>query len=176
MSFTEFTYGLLQGYDYFHLHANYQCSLQIGGSDQYGNIKSGIDFIQTNHKRMQDSLKSKANIDSSRGLAAFGLTVPLLTTADGSKFGKSAGNAIWMDRQHTSPYALYHVSPDLSLCLFKSWLMATAQYLLSLSDGEATKYLDCLTFQTLAARKKVLSDHQVRPLYKNCWNLNIKRD
>ncbi len=90
ISFTEFSYQLLQGYDYLHLYKNKQCRLQMGGSDQWGNITSGTELI----RRMD-------------GGEAFALTCPLLTKADGTKFGKSEGNNVWLDPQLTSPYKFY---------------------------------------------------------------------
>lgn len=90
ISYTEFSYMLLQAFDYYHLHSTYGCSLQIGGSDQWGNITAGIELIR-----------------KKGGGAAYGLTLPLLTTSSGEKFGKSAGNAVWLDAARTSPYELY---------------------------------------------------------------------
>jgi tyrosyl-tRNA synthetase len=90
ISFTEFSYQLLQGYDYCHLYKNNNVRLQMGGSDQWGNITTGTTFI----KKMVDG-------------AAFALTTPLLTKADGTKFGKSAGGNIWLDPSLTSPYKFY---------------------------------------------------------------------
>jgi tyrosyl-tRNA synthetase len=92
MSFTEFSYQTLQGYDYLHLARHHGCSIQIGGSDQWGNIIGGVELIhrcEPNHR-------------------SFAITVPLLTTSSGEKFGKSAGNAIWLDAKRTSSYQLYH--------------------------------------------------------------------
>jgi len=90
ISFTEFSYMLLQAYDYLWLFRNYQCELQIGGSDQWGNITAGIDLI--------NKLENKE---------VFGLTLPLLLKADGTKFGKTEGGAIWLSPQRTSPYQFY---------------------------------------------------------------------
>jgi tyrosyl-tRNA synthetase len=90
LSFTEFSYQLLQGYDFQCLYKDYGCTLQMGGSDQWGNITSGTEFVRRN-----------------LGGKAFGLTTPLLTKADGSKFGKSEGGNIWMDAGMTSPYQFY---------------------------------------------------------------------
>ena len=90
MSFTEFSYSLLQALDYAELHRRAGCSLQLGGSDQWGNITGGIDLV-----RRQS------------GEAVYGLTLPLLTGSDGSKFGKTARGAVWLDAERTSPYAFY---------------------------------------------------------------------
>ena len=90
ISFTEFSYMLLQSYDYLHLFDAFGCRLQIGGSDQWGNITLGIDLI----RRL-------------RGTEAFGLTTPLLLKPDGTKYGKSEGGAVWLDPARTSPYAMY---------------------------------------------------------------------
>ena len=92
LSFAELSYQLLQGFDFAHLHRHYGCTAQVGGSDQWGNITSGMDIIRR---------QAEAEVQ------VFGLTLPLLTTAAGEKFGKSAGNAVWLDAQLTSPYQLY---------------------------------------------------------------------
>lgn len=90
MSFTEFTYQLIQGYDFLHLHKNYNCTIQMGGSDQWGNITTGTELIR--------------RIDSGKGYA---LTCPLITKSDGSKFGKSETGNIWLDPNKTSVYKFY---------------------------------------------------------------------
>lgn len=90
MSFTEFSYQLLQGYDFNYLFEQHNCRIQIGGSDQWGNITAGIDLIHKLH-----------------GKEAFGFTVPLLTTANGVKISKSTGNAVWLSAHRDSPYQLY---------------------------------------------------------------------
>jgi tyrosyl-tRNA synthetase len=100
ISFTEFTYNLLQAYDFLHLFEHRGCTIQLGGSDQYGNIMAGIEMIQREAVH-QSSGKEKAE--------AYGVTLPLLTTASGAKFGKSAGNAIWLEGAMTTPFDLYQV-------------------------------------------------------------------
>ncbi|MFW5933419.1 MAG: tyrosine--tRNA ligase, partial [Actinomycetota bacterium] len=114
LSYAEFTYQLLQAFDFAHLFEVHDCRLQGGGSDQWGNIVAGIDLIRRKH-----------------GAQAYGLTWPLLTTADGSKFGKSAGNAIWLDPQLTSPYAYY-------------------QYWLNSADADVARFLKLFTYLPLA--------------------------
>src|SRR5690625_5149750 len=93
ISYTEFSYMLLQSYDFLQLHEQENCTLQLGGSDQWGNITAGLEFIR--RSRGEEEIK------------AFGLTVPLITKADGTKFGKTAGGAIWLDQEKTSPYEFY---------------------------------------------------------------------
>jgi tyrosyl-tRNA synthetase len=90
MSFTEFTYQLVQGYDFLHLYKNQNCTLQMGGSDQWGNITTGTELIR--------------RIGEGKGYA---LTCPLITKSDGSKFGKSEGGNVWLDAKRTSPYKFY---------------------------------------------------------------------
>ncbi|NNC50802.1 MAG: tyrosine--tRNA ligase [Flaviramulus sp.] len=90
MSFTEFTYQLVQGYDFLHLYKELNCSIQMGGSDQWGNITTGTELIR--------------RIDSGKG---FAITCPLITKSDGSKFGKSEGGNVWLDANRTSPYKFY---------------------------------------------------------------------
>ena len=113
LTYAEFSYQLLQAFDFAHLHERYGCVLQGGGSDQWGNIVAGIDLIRRR-----------------RGGQAYGLVWPLLTTADGSKFGKSAGNAIWLDAELTSPYAYY-------------------QYWVNAADADVVRFLKLFTFLDL---------------------------
>ncbi len=104
ISFTEFTYQILQSYDYQVLNKTYGCSLQIGGSDQWGNITGGIDLT----RRMN-------------GVQVYGLTLPLITKSDGTKFGKTEGGAVWLSPQKTSPYAFYQFwlqTPDADVYRF----------------------------------------------------------
>ncbi len=90
MSFTEFSYQVLQGYDFYHLFKNYGVEVQMGGSDQWGNITAGTEFTR---KKCSQSL--------------YGLTFPLITRSDGKKFGKSESGAIWLDEKKLSPYQFY---------------------------------------------------------------------
>lgn len=112
ISFTEFTYQILQAIDFYHLNKDHGVQLQIGGSDQWGNITAGIDLI---HKLEGQDRK------------AFGLTIPLMLKADGTKFGKSAGGAVWLDPEKTSPYEFY-------------------QFWLNQDDRDVIKYLKYFTF------------------------------
>ena len=109
MSFAEFSYPLLQAWDWWHLYNNKRrVQVQIGGSDQYGNIVAGIDaikYISKTHTNADFRWSDKE--DPSR--IPYGFTVPLLTTSSGQKFGKSAGNAIWLDNDMTSVFELYQV-------------------------------------------------------------------
>ena len=109
MSFTEFTYQLLQGYDFAYLHEHKNCKLQMGGSDQWGNITTGAELI----RRMG-------------GGEVFALTCPLITKADGGKFGKTESGNIWLDRRYTSPYKFY-------------------QFWLNVSDADAERYIKIFT-------------------------------
>ena len=111
MSFTEFTYQLLQGYDFLHLYQTKNCKLQMGGSDQWGNITTGTELI-----------RRKLGSDNE----AFALTCPLITKADGKKFGKTEKGNIWLDRNRTSPYTFY-------------------QFWLNVSDEDAAKYIKIFT-------------------------------
>ncbi|AXE32425.1 tyrosine--tRNA ligase [Chromobacterium phragmitis] len=110
ISFTEFSYSLLQGYDFAELYRRHGCKLQIGGSDQWGNITAGTDLTRRIHQAQ-----------------VYGLTLPLITKADGTKFGKSEGNAVWLDASKTSPYAFY-------------------QFWLSTADADVYKFLRYFTF------------------------------
>lgn len=112
ISFTEFSYMILQSYDFKQLYEQYQCELQIGGSDQWGNITSGSDLI----RRTQDHVTS-----------VYGLTLPLVTKSDGSKFGKTESGTIWLDADKTTPYAFY-------------------QFWLNTEDQDAGRFLRYFTF------------------------------
>lgn len=112
ISFTEFSYQILQSMDYLHLYQHEDVQLQIGGSDQWGNITSGLDLI-----RKKEGNEAKA----------FGLTIPLMLKADGTKFGKSAGGAIWLDPKQTTPYEFY-------------------QFWANTDDRDVVKYLKYFTF------------------------------
>ncbi|WP_341356835.1 tyrosine--tRNA ligase [Rossellomorea sp. y25] len=112
ISFTEFTYTILQALDFNHLYDNYNCKLQIGGSDQWGNITTGLELIRRTHEE-----ETKA----------FGFTIPLVTKADGSKFGKTESGAIWLDPKKTSPYEFY-------------------QFWINAADADVVKYLKYFTF------------------------------
>lgn len=127
MSFTEFTYQLVQGYDFLHLFRTHNCTLQMGGSDQWGNITTGTELIR--------------RIGGGKGYA---LTCPLITKADGSKFGKTEGGNIWLDPARTSPYAFY-------------------QYWLNTSDTDAEKYIKIFTLLDQAAIGKLVADHTEAP-------------
>lgn len=124
MSFTEFSYQLFQAHDFYHLHSRFGCAMQLGGSDQWGNICSGIDLIRRRG-----------------GAEAFGLALPLLTTAAGEKFGKSEGNAVWLDPARTSPFEFYQVSPHH---LFR--LTVLLQFFRGTTDEDVADYLNYFTF------------------------------
>lgn len=118
MSFSELTYPLLQAWDWWHMYRRHDVRLQVGGSDQYGNIIAGMDAVKYIAQNWQYDANASEEmprwLDKEGRLRAecmpMGLTVPLLTTASGEKFGKSAGNAVWLDSGMTSPFDLYGVS------------------------------------------------------------------
>ncbi|RFU68753.1 tyrosine--tRNA ligase [Peribacillus saganii] len=112
ISFTEFTYTILQAMDFNHLYGQFGCRLQIGGSDQWGNITTGLELIR------------KTNGEGSK---AFGLTIPLVTKADGTKFGKSESGTVWLDPEKTTPYEFY-------------------QFWINTADADVVKYLKYFTF------------------------------
>lgn len=134
ISFTEFSYQLVQGYDFFHLYTTKNCVLQAGGSDQWGNITAGTEFI-----------RRKA------GGEAYAFTCPLLTKADGSKFGKSEQGNVWLDATRTSPYKFY-------------------QYFINVADEDAGKLLRMLTFMTKDEIEALEAEHaqapHLRPMQK----------
>ena len=127
MSFTEFTYQLLQGYDYVHLNKHKNCKLQMGGSDQWGNITTGTELI----KKMG-------------GGDAFALTCPLITKADGGKFGKTESGNVWLDRRYTSPYHFY-------------------QFWLNVSDEDAKRYIRIFTSLEKEVIDALIAEHEQAP-------------
>lgn len=129
MSFTEFTYQLIQGYDFYHLYKNYNCVLQMGGSDQWGNITTGTELV-----RRMGGENSKA----------YALTTPLITKADGSKFGKSEGGNIWLDADKTSVYKFY-------------------QFWVNTTDADAEKYIKIFTFLDRETIDALIEEHKTAP-------------
>ncbi len=127
ISYTEFSYMLLQSYDFCHLRQAEQCELQIGGSDQWGNITAGSDLIR---KKL--------------GLPAFGLTFPLITKSDGTKFGKTEGGAVWLDPQKTSPYRFY-------------------QFFINTEDSMVVTYLKKFTFLSRPEIEALEQEHTANP-------------
>jgi len=138
MSFTEFTYQLVQGYDYFYLYQNYNCKLQMGGSDQWGNITTGTELI-----------RRKAGGD------AFALTCPLITKADGGKFGKTENGNIWLDSRYTTPYAFY-------------------QFWLNVSDEDAKKYIKIFTMLGKEEIESTIEKHLEAPHLRELQKLLAK--
>jgi tyrosyl-tRNA synthetase len=127
MSFTEFSYQLLQGFDFLHLYLEKNCKLQMGGSDQWGNITTGTELI-----------RRKA------GGEAFALVCPLITKADGGKFGKTESGNVWLDRRYTSPYKFY-------------------QFWLNVSDADADKYIKIFTAIGKDEIESLVAEHSQAP-------------
>lgn len=127
LSFTEFTYQLLQGFDFLHLYQEKNCKLQLGGSDQWGNITTGSELIRRK-----------------TGGEAFALTCPLITKADGGKFGKTESGNVWLDARYTSPYKFY-------------------QFWLNVSDADAEKYLKIFTFLSKEEIEQLVREHEENP-------------
>nr|WP_321221807.1 tyrosine--tRNA ligase [uncultured Psychroserpens sp.] len=126
MSFTEFTYQLIQGYDFHHLYKSHNCLLQMGGSDQWGNITTGTELV----RRMNVGEEAKA----------YAMTCPLITKADGSKFGKSEGGNVWLDAEKTSVYKFY-------------------QFWLNTSDEDAASYIKIFTFLDKNTIDALIAEH-----------------
>ena len=127
MSFTEFSYQLLQGYDYMYLYEHEGCRLQMGGTDQWGNITTGTELIRRK-----------------LGGEAFALTCPLITKADGGKFGKTESGNVWLDRRYTSPYKFY-------------------QFWLNVSDADAARYIKIFTSLTKEEIEALTAEHEAAP-------------
>lgn len=127
LSFTEFTYQLIQGYDFVYLHENFNCKLQMGGSDQWGNITTGAEMIR-----------------KITGNEVFALTCPLITKADGGKFGKTETGTVWLDANKTSCYAFY-------------------QFWLNVSDIDAKKYIKIFTLLDKPTIDTLIEEHEINP-------------
>ncbi|WVQ98347.1 tyrosine-tRNA ligase [Kwoniella sp. CBS 9459] len=155
ISYTEFTYQLLQAFDFSHLHTNHGCKIQLGGSDQWGNIVAGIDLIKRSSSSAVPSSSASAiastdsrsegkeaigPVEGSDDVEAYGITIPLLTTSTGEKFGKSAGNAVWLDEKRTSAAEFY-------------------QFFLRTTDEDVARYLRLFTFLPLEKIEQVMADH-----------------
>ncbi|KAJ3327323.1 tyrosyl-tRNA synthetase [Blyttiomyces sp. JEL0837] len=141
ISFTEFSYQLFQAFDFYHLWKNHNCTIQLGGSDQWGNITTGIDLI----KKKELALASCA-VDGDARIVnnAFGVTLPLITTATGEKFGKSAGNAVWLDSEMCSTFDFY-------------------QFFRRTPDSEVEKHLKSFTFLPLESIHSIMHHHKAKP-------------
>ncbi|WP_112181654.1 tyrosine--tRNA ligase [Paraliobacillus zengyii] len=131
ISFTEFTYMILQSFDFLNLYEKENCTLQIGGSDQWGNITAGMELIR----------RSRTEQDETK---VFGLTVPLITKADGTKFGKTAGGAIWLDPEKTSPYEFY-------------------QFWINTDDRDVIKFLKYFTFLEITEVEELERELEAAP-------------
>ncbi len=127
ITFAEFSYTLLQGYDFLHLYETKNCIMQVEGSDQWGNITTGVDLIK---KKL--------------GKEAYAFTMPLILDANGNKFGKSEGNALWLNKEKTSPYELY-------------------QYLINSDDSKVLEYLKVFTFLSRDEIEKIYDEHIKEP-------------
>lgn len=127
ITYAEFSYMLLQGYDFLHLYETKNCIMQVEGSDQWGNITTGIELIR---KKL--------------GKEAYGFTMPLILDVNGNKFGKSEGNALWLDKEKTSPYEIY-------------------QYLINTDDSKVLEYLKVFTFLTKEQIEEIMEKHLEKP-------------
>ncbi len=139
LSFTEFAYTIIQAIDFAHLYENYNCTFQIGGSDQWGNITSGLELIRKRNENAQ----------------AYGLTVPLVTKSDGSKFGKTEGGAVWLDPEKTSPYEFY-------------------QFFLNTDDESVIRYLKTFTFVSLEEIKSLEEQVKEKPFLREAQKVLAK--
>lgn len=138
MSFTEFTYQLLQGYDFLYLYEHYGCKLQMGGSDQWGNITTGTELIR---RKLSGE--------------AYALTCPLITKADGGKFGKTEKGNVWLSPEYTSPYTFY-------------------QFWMNVSDDDAKKYIKIFTMLTQEEVEAAIAEHEQAPHMRTLQKLLAK--
>src|SRR5699024_9898758 len=132
ITYTEFSYMLLQSFDFLNLYEQENCTLQIGGSDQWGNITAGMEFIRRSREDENEEIK------------VYGLTVPLITKADGTKFGKTAGGAVWLDAEKTTPYEFY-------------------QFWFNTDDRDVIKFLYYFTFLEEADLEQLKVEVEERP-------------
>ncbi|KAI9662682.1 MAG: tyrosyl-tRNA synthetase [Alyxoria varia] len=145
MSFSEFCYPIMQGYDWWHMYETKGIQLQIGGSDQYGNIVAGMDVVKHIAKHHPNPDVRVTQTDGFPPLdTPYGFTTPLLTTSSGEKLGKSAGNAIWMDEQLTKPFDLYG-------------------FFVSIADTDVERYLKQLTFLSIPEIHALMVEHNQNP-------------
>ena len=157
LSFTELTYQLLQAYDFYHLHKHFNCTIQVGGSDQWGNILAGLELI--NRLDSHSTLPLSSSESAASAPEAYGITTPLLTTASGEKFGKSAGNAVWLDPTMTSVFDFYQVrEPSFA---FRIDLMRGGQYFIKVDDADVEKYLKLLTLLPSPQISEIMDAHTV---------------
>ncbi|KAI4637769.1 hypothetical protein J4E83_000587 [Alternaria metachromatica] len=150
MAISEFSYPLFQAYDWWSMYRNQGVQLQIGGSDQYGNIIAGMGAVS--HMRKIHRMDNGAEGDEDPSVATYGLTTPLLTTASGEKFGKSAGNAVWLDRQMMSSFDLY-------------------QYFLRTADADVERYLKLFTFLPLDEIGLLMNRQNQDPSKRNAQHI-----
>ncbi|MEM5818254.1 MAG: tyrosine--tRNA ligase, partial [Desulfitobacterium hafniense] len=141
ISFTEFSYQILQSYDFLKLNELYGCEMQIGGSDQWGNITSGTDLIR------------RMSVGEDRQV--HGLTVPLVTKSDGTKFGKTEGGAVWLDQDKTSPYKFY-------------------QFWINTDDRDVVKYLNFFTFLSIEEIQGLAQEVESQPEKRNAQRMLAK--
>lgn len=141
ISFTEFSYQILQSYDFLKLNEVYNCEMQIGGSDQWGNITAGSDLI----RRMSVGEEKQVH----------GLTIPLVTKSDGTKFGKTEGGAVWLDPQKTSPYKFY-------------------QFWINTDDRDVVKYLKFFTFLSIEEIEELAKEVETQPEKRNAQRMLAK--
>jgi tyrosyl-tRNA synthetase len=138
LSFTEFSYQLIQGYDYYWLHKNKGVKLQMGGADQWGNITTGTELIR--RMAVVEAGGSGEDIQND----AFAMTCPLITKSDGGKFGKTESGTVWLDRERTSPYQFY-------------------QFWLKLPDADAARMAYIFSFKSVEEIKALIADHEAAP-------------
>ncbi len=138
ITYTEFSYMIMQALDFLHLYQTKNCTMQCAGSDQWGNITAGIDLIR-----------------KKEGKEAYGFTMPLVTDKNGKKFGKSEGNAYWLDKEKTSPYEIY-------------------QYLLNSEDEMVIDYLKIFTFLTKEEIEEIEKEHKEKPELRNAQKILAK--
>ena len=136
LSYTEFSYMVLQAFDFHRLYLDHQCRMQIGGSDQWGNITAGLDLIRR--------MNAADDLPPGEAPTAGGLTVPLVTKSDGTKFGKTAGGAIWLDAERTSPYAFH-------------------QFWLNTDDGDIANFVKLFSFAPREEIEQLLADSAEKP-------------
>ncbi|KAJ1968444.1 tyrosyl-tRNA synthetase [Dispira parvispora] len=155
ISFTEFSYQLLQAYDFWYLFHHHHCRVQLGGSDQWGNITAGIELVHKMHPDQVPSLMHPSaeppkavpvgpGKEMVKANEAFGVTLNLLTTSTGAKFGKSAGNAVWLDPTMTSVYDFY-------------------QFFIRTTDADVERLLQLLTFLPVKTIEQIMTEHRVNP-------------
>ena len=160
VSYAEFSYPLMQAWDWWYMYSTRGIQVQIGGSDQFGNIVAGVDAVKYILKSHHDPLiRQEEEIFLNKPM---GFTVPLLTTASGEKFGKSEGNAVWLSKEMTPTFDQYQVCTS-SLASSRTASLIVSKFFLRTADADVSRYLRLFTFIPITDIDQIMQEHSVAP-------------